>query len=59
MQTIFSIHNPDADNFSANYSLRTTFFMKKVTPPIKNNGPSLSTHQSFFFGGGGLNSTVE
>ena len=33
LQTIFSLHSLEADNFfSANYSLRTIFFTKKVTP---------------------------
>ena len=33
LQTIFSIHNLEADNFfSANYSLQT-IFIKKGTPP--------------------------
>ena len=42
LQTIFSLDNLEADNFfSANYRLPTIFFMKKVTPRIKNNGLSL------------------
>ena len=41
LQTIFSIHNLEADNFfSANYSLWTIFY-RKGNPLIKNNSPSL------------------
>ena len=42
LQTIFSLHNLEADNFFNQLRLRT-IFDEKGNPTIKNNGPSLST----------------
>ena len=42
MQTIFSIHNLDADNFFQPTMACEQFFNEKgKPPPDKNNGPSL------------------
>ena len=35
LQTIFSLHNFEADNFSQQLQLANNFFTKKVTPPVK------------------------
>ena len=44
LQTIFPFHNLEADNFFSQLQLAIKFFTIKVTPPIKNNGPSLYTY---------------
>ena len=41
MQTIFSLHNLEADNFFQPTTAYEQFFYEKGHPPIKNNGPSL------------------
>ena len=41
LQTIFSIHNLDADNFFQPTMACEQFFLQKGNPPDKNNGPSL------------------
>ena len=60
LQTIFSLHNFEEDNFFQPNTACEQFFTKKVPPPIKNNGPSIKfqglcflTHFSIWGGGGG------
>ena len=42
LQTIFSIHNLEADNFFQPTTACEQLFYEKGNPPIKNNGPSLN-----------------
>ena len=41
LQTIFSLHNLEADKFFQPNTVRKQFFFYEKVPPIKNNGPSL------------------
>ena len=46
MQTIFSIHNLEADNYFQSTTACELFFYEKGNPPIdKNNRPSLMKNQ--------------
>ena len=47
LQTIFSIHNLEADIFFSQLQLANNFLYEKGNPQIKNNGPSLTENLIF------------